>query len=122
MAQLHPDLLAKLGRVLAAMSALGFPMKVTSGVRTVAQQQALYARGRTTPGRIVTNADGIQKRSNHQPHPDGYGHAADCAFAGPDPFGEAQPWAAYGACARAVGLVWGGDWTTFRDRPHVELP
>ena len=24
--------------------------------------------------------------------------------------------------ARAAGLVWGGDWTTIKDEPHVELP
>lgn len=104
------------------MLALGFPMKITAGVRTTAQQQALYAKGRTTPGRIVTNADGVIHKSNHQPHADGYGHAVDCAFQGPDPFGETQPWAAYGACAKAVGLEWGGDFTTLHDRPHVQLP
>ena len=119
---LHPDLLARLDRVLAAMSALGFPMKIVQGVRTVAEQQALYAQGRTTPGRIVTNCDGVTNRSNHQAKANGFGYAADCAFEGADPFGETKPWRAYGACAVAVGLVWGGDWKgSLVDRPHVEL-
>jgi len=50
---------------------------VTSGVRTLAEQQALYAQGRTTKGSIVTNADGVKSKSNHQVKSDGYGHAID---------------------------------------------
>lgn len=119
---LHPRLLEKLDTVLAAMKTLGYPMKIVQGVRTTEQQQALYAQGRTAPGKIVTNCDGVKNKSNHQPKADGFGYAADCAFEGPEPFGENLPWRAYGACAVAVGLVWGGDWKApLVDRPHVEL-
>lgn len=117
----HPDLVARIDKVLAAMSMLGHPMKVVQGLRTTAQQQALYAQGRTAPGRVVTKADGVLAKSNHQAHVDGLGHAVDCAFQLPDPFDEHAPWSAYGACVQAVGLVWGGTWTT-PDRPHAELP
>jgi peptidoglycan L-alanyl-D-glutamate endopeptidase CwlK len=103
------------------MKALGFPMKVIAGLRTTEQQQKLYAQGRTTPGNIVTNADGVKKKSNHQAKADGFGHAADLCFQGPDPFSEKHPWNAYGACAKALGLVWGGDWKVLVDRPHIEL-
>lgn len=119
---LNPILVAKINRVLGAMTALGFPMRPVQGLRTLAQQQALYAQGRTRPGPIVTNADGIVHKSNHQAGKDGLGHAIDCAFVGPDPFGEKMPWGAYGACVRAVGLVWGGDFKALTDRPHAELP
>ena len=120
----HPDLIAKLSRVLAEMMAIGYPMIVTDGVRTLAQQQALWAQGRTKPGRIVTNADGVKNKSNHQPHEDGYGHAVDCAFlVGNQPsWDEHLPWTVYGALAMHYGLVWGGSWTKIIDRPHVELP
>jgi hypothetical protein len=30
-------------------------------------------------------------------------------------------WAAFGACAEAQGLIWGGHFMTIKDRPHVEL-
>lgn len=119
---LHPTLLTKLDRVLAAMAALGFPMEIVQGVRTAEQQQALYAQGRTVPGKTVTNCDGVAKKSNHQPAADGYGHAVDCAFVVDGRVTWDGPWAAYGANAVAVGLVWGGNWKAILDRPHVELP
>lgn len=119
--KLHPTLLIKINQVLAAMDVLGFPMKIVQGVRTVEQQQELYAKGRTTKGPVVTNADGVIKKSNHQVKSDGYGYAVDCAFMGPEPFAESHPWDLYGACIRAVGLTWGGDWKSFVDRPHAEL-
>ena len=124
---LHPDLVAKLTRVFAAMHALGYPMRLIEGVRSAERQQALYAQGRTKPGKIVTNCDGVVKKSNHQAKDDGFGHAVDCAFLD-DPhtprdetYDESMPWNAYGALAEAVGLAWGGRWKDPYDRPHVEL-
>ncbi len=123
LAGVHPQLLEKVGRVLAAMDALGFPMMVTDGLRTVEQQRVLYAQGRTAPGPVVTNCDGATKRSNHQAHIDKFGHAVDCCFViDGKPSWDAQlPWKAYGAAAEAHGLTWGGSWTRLADLPHVEL-
>lgn len=120
----HPTLAAKVTNILLAMAALEHPMCVTAGVRTTAEQQALYAQGRTVPGAIVTQADGVIKQSKHQVHADGFGHAVDCAFLvdGAPSWAEDQPWTLYGEMARTSGLVWGGDWSTLRDRPHLELP
>lgn len=124
---LNPALLEKVDRVLAAMSALGHPMKIVQGLRTVQEQQALFAQGRTLPGKRVTKCDGVVNKSNHQAAADGLGHAVDCAFvddkATPEDetWSDKSPWAVYGACARAVGLKWGGDWAD-PDRPHIELP
>lgn len=124
----HPDLVGKIDRVLSAMWALGFPMQVVQGVRTRAQQQALYAQGRTAPGSIVTNCDGVKTVSNHQQKTDGFGHAVDCAFVDNpstpinETWSDRSPWMAYGACVKAVGLNWGGDFKSLTDRPHAELP
>lgn len=124
--QLHPTLTVRIDRVLAAMRALGFPMHIVQKVRTTEQQQALYAQGRTKPGPLVTNCDGVIKRSNHQIALDSYGHAVDCAFDTADPFNESWPWKAYGALVEAVGLKWGGGAAFLKaginDRPHAELP
>ena len=135
---IHPVLIRKISKVLLAMEALGYPMRPVSGVRTLAEQQALYAQGRTKPGQIVTNANGVPRSkggtgvSSHQTKDDGYGHAVDCAFIDVnDPedssddsidWSDSLPWETYGRCATAVGLLWGGDWKSFKDRPHVELP
>jgi peptidoglycan LD-endopeptidase CwlK len=119
----HPVLVAKVTKILEAMNILGFRMVVTAGVRTVEQQQALYAQGRTRPGNIVTYADGVEKRSNHQPYADGFGHAVDCVFLdehGRPTWDESKPWHLYGACAQSLGLTWGGVWK-MADKPHVEL-
>lgn len=126
----HPDLVARVQLILDGMKLLGFPMMVTDGVRTLKRQQELYAQGRTQPGKIVTNADGVTRKSNHQAKADGYGYAVDCCFlvdidgdGDLDPtWDKARPWERYGALAQALGLVWGGAWTGFVDKPHIELP
>ncbi len=90
-------------------------------MHTAAEQNKLWQQGRVTPGKIVTNANGIDKKSNHQVKADGWGHAVDLYFTTGDPFGEDQPWARFGELCREAGLKWGGDWVRFKDRPHVEL-
>lgn len=131
----HPRLVAAYIRIASALAELGHPILITDGVRTVEQQQALYAKGRTIKGeppytvarplgRTVTQADGVHARSNHQTKADGFGHAIDCAFldaAGRPSWDEDHPWRLYGEAAKSQGLRWGGDWERV-DRPHIELP
>jgi len=50
---------------------------VVSGLRTTQEQQQLFAQGRTMPGKIVTNCDGIIKKSKHQAKENGIGYAVD---------------------------------------------
>ena len=119
----HPDLIAAINKIVKAMDALGHPIMVTQGLRTVTEQKILYAQGRTTAGPIVTNADGVKSKSNHQAHDDGFGHAIDVAFLvdGKPSWDEHLPWRAYGECGKALGLVWGGDFAHLVDKPHLEL-
>lgn len=121
--RVHPDLVERIEQVLVAMAVLGSPMIVTAGARTTAEQQQLYAEGRTAPGTIVTNDDGVTHVSNHQVQTDGYGHAVDCAFLvnGAPSWDAHLPWTLYGALLTKVGLTWGGNWTTLHDLPHAEL-
>ena len=119
----HPDLKARVVALIAALEQQGLDLVITQGVRTVAQQQALYAQGRYKPGKIVTNCDGLVKVSNHQPKADGYGYAVDVAWR--NAHGEIEwigPWETLMTLAESFGLVAGGRWTTFPDRPHLELP
>lgn len=123
---LHPTLILKINKVLAAMKDLGYPMKIVQGLRSTAQQQALFNQGRTTPGKIVTNADGVKVRSNHQANSiDLLGHAVDVAFiptsTRPDMFDLKWPWQLYGIMGETLGLVWGGRFKIV-DLDHMELP
>lgn len=115
----HPVLAERMARVLAAMEALGHPMTVTCGLRSQAEQARLYQQGRTTPGAIVTHADGVKVPSRHQS-----GRAVDCAFMvdNAPSWRDDLPWKAYGYAGIAVGLTWGGLWRGLGDRPHLELP
>lgn len=118
----HPGLIAKLGQVFDALEAVDHPMFVVEGLRTAERQAALYAQGRNGNKQpIVTNCDGVTVKSNHQARADGFGHAADVAFATEKPFDKNNPWSQLGAQAEAVGLVWGGRFKLV-DLDHVELP
>lgn len=122
--RVHPHLEQAVTRVFAAMKLIGHSMKATDGLRTDAQQAALYAQGRTTPGTIVTYADGVITKSNHQAHADRLGHAVDCTFVdeqGQPRWVDSDPWFLFGTAVEAEGLKWGGRFT-HPDRPHVELP
>lgn len=70
----HPDL-AKVMRAANATSPI--PFIIIWGVRLTEEQQKLYAKGRTEAGKIVTQCDGVIKKSEHQIKEDGYGHAVD---------------------------------------------
>lgn len=119
---IHPTLRNELAAIFTEMYSLGYRLFVVQGVRTAAEQAKLYAQGRTSPGKIVTNKDGVKFRSNHQPHADGFGHAVDVAFLGTHPpFDEAWPWELLGTKAEQRNLRWGGRWTHPHDAPHIEM-
>ena len=124
---IHPDLV----RVMKeAIKETPVDFTITDGVRTTAQQKALYAKGRTAPGGIVTNADGVKKKSNHQPKADGHGYAVDLYpyVNGSVDFndkGNQLPVIAAHIMATAkclgVKLRWGGNFKSIKDNPHFEL-
>jgi peptidoglycan L-alanyl-D-glutamate endopeptidase CwlK len=70
----HPNLV-KVIELAVIDSPIDF--MVIEGVRETKRQQDLFAQGRTKPGKIVTYADGVKNKSNHQPKADNYGHAID---------------------------------------------
>jgi len=93
----------------------GITIKVISGLRTYAEQNDLYAQGRTKPGNIVTNARGGY--SNHN-----FGIAFDIGvFEGSSYKDESPKYKAVGALGTDLGLEWGGNWKTIQDEPHFQL-
>jgi peptidoglycan L-alanyl-D-glutamate endopeptidase CwlK len=93
---------------------------VTCTHRSVEEQQELYSHGRSKPGAIVTQVDGINHKSNHNYYPS---RAIDFAIVlGGKITWQEDEYKLAGPYFKARGLIWGGDWKTFKDWPHVELP
>lgn len=116
--KVHPELKRRAEILLARLAGQGITVEVVQGLRTPEEQDALYAQGRTKPGRIVTYAKRWQ--SNHN-----YGLAVDlCPFVNGKPQWNApqEVWKLIGKSAESLGLEWGGRWAKFRDLPHVQMP
>lgn len=105
-----------IARELVHKAALaGITIRVISGLRSYAEQDALYAKGRTAPGPIVTNAAG--GHSNHN-----FGIAFDIGvFEGNNYLGDSPKYKAVGVIGMDLGLEWGGNWVTIVDQPHFQL-
>ena len=54
----HPRLQKLAAELIQKCAEQGLKIKIGETFRTVAEQDALYAQGRTKPGKIVTNAQG----------------------------------------------------------------
>lgn len=130
LADLHPDL-RKRFEILVTLWNLRYSYRrliVTCTHRNLAAQAALYAQGRTKPGRIVTWCDGISRKSRHNLLP---AEAVDVAVrllpGEPDVVKPTVSWnvALYRpllSLATETGLVSGGSWKKSPDWPHLELP
>lgn len=122
---LLPDVQKIFNRVIELAQAAGLDVQVSCGYRTPEEQNELYKIGRTKPGKIVTNAKAWQ--SAHQ-----YKIAADLFFIIKDKDGkEKAEWnlakykKVWTACVKdgldKKGLIWGGNWTSFKDNPHFQV-
>lgn len=114
LARAAPSLQTKVKALILAAADDGIVLQVVQGLRTFAEQDALYAQGRTRAGAIVTHARGGQSHHN-------FGLACDLA---PVVNGQVswndKLFTPIGHWADLTGLSWGGKWK-FRDLPHVEL-
>jgi peptidoglycan L-alanyl-D-glutamate endopeptidase CwlK len=122
LANVNPVLAAKVRAAAEQLAESGTYLLVVSGLRTAAEQDALYAQGRNgVPGHIVTNARA--GRSMHN-----YGLAVDIVPYLSGPSGELNwdentpQFRAMVAALEGQGLVWGGAWKTFPDDDHFQMP
>ena len=95
----------------------GLYIMFSDGHRTAAQQNALFAQGRTKPGKIVTNARAGQSLHN-------YGVAFDMFITNKN--GTSASWDTAklnqaGQMAEQLGFEWGGRWKSIVDRPHIQM-
>ena len=115
----HPQLQTLAGKLVEDCSKQGLIIKIGETYRTVAEQDALYAQGRTTSGNIVTNAPGSTYSSYHQ-----WGTAFDIyRNDGQGAYNEAGNFfGRVGEIGVSIGLEWGGNWKSPVDKPHFQLP
>lgn len=129
---LHPKLRDEAKSILSEIneSLIGSAIcRFSHTLRTFAEQDALYAIGRTKPGKIVTNAKGGESYHN-------YGLAIDIVLlkdtnkdgtfdtasweTNVDFDGDGIPdWMEVVKIFKLYGWTWGGDWK-FTDKPHFE--
>ena len=121
--RVHPKLVMVVKRAIVITKQ---DFSVLEGVRTMARQRMLKAKGKSTT-----------LRSYHLLQGTGYAHAVDL---GPYPYGadldgdgihNGADWDCYypiedamkqAAKELSVPLTWGGDWKTFKDGPHFQIP
>ena len=117
--KLHPKLQKKLSELESACKKAGLKIQITECVRTVSEQDALYAQGRTKPGVKVTNAPGYSYSSHHM-----WGTAFDfCRADGKGAYYDKDGFfTKVGKIGKSLGLEWGGDWKSLVDKPHFQLP
>ena len=113
---LLPPVRQRVEKFIALCRAVGIDLLVTSTYRDNESQNALYAQGRTAPGRIVTNAKAGQSWHN-------YRCAVDVV-----PLTNGKPnwnvkdpvWQTVGQLGKQAGLEWAGDWKRFKEYPHFQ--
>lgn len=108
-ATLHRVVQPKARQMVKLAAENGITIKITSGTRTYAEQDKLFAQGG------VTKARGGQ--SNHN-----FGLAFDITiFKDGQPVWESPQYKTLGGLGKSLGFTWGGDWTSIVDEPHFEL-
>lgn len=125
-AKLHPSVREEVTQIITqcdkALTGKA-KIRITQGLRNNAEQDAMYAHGRTAPGKKITNAKGGQSIHN-------YGFAVDICLIidGKASWETAKDWdndqiADWYECVKIFALhgwEWGGNWKTFKDMPHFE--
>lgn len=119
-ATLHPDIHQRAATFIAAAKNLasqrGLDVKCICGLRTWEEQAALYAKGRTAPGPIVTKAQPGASMHN-------YGLAIDIGVFSKDGktyHGDHALYRELGPLGESLGFEWGGRWK-FNDEPHYQF-
>jgi peptidoglycan LD-endopeptidase CwlK len=116
LSQVFPGLADKVRAMAAQLEAEGIDIRVTQSLRSMAEQEALYAQGRTEPGQIVTDARPGSSWHN-------YGLAVDVAPLTPQgvDWNIAHPvWGRIVAVGTSLGLFAGAEFRTFPDWPHFQ--
>lgn len=113
---LYPGFSVKVQTLLSLARESGLNVDAYQTYRSFQDQTKEYAKGRTGPGKKVTNAKAGQSWHN-------YGLAVDIVFktsSGKWSWAENNNWGMLGRIGKSLGLEWGGNWKSL-DRPHFQL-
>ena len=113
---LLPAVKERVERFIASAKTEGIDLLVTSTYRDNESQNALYAQGRTTAGRIVTNAKAGQSFHNYRCAVD----VVPIVNGKPRWDAKDEVWQTIGKLGKAEGLEWAGDWKRFKEYPHFQ--
>ena len=94
----------------------GIDLLVTSTYRDNESQQALYEQGRTTAGKVVTNAKAGDSWHNWRCAVD----VVPMVNGKPDWDGSHPIWVKVGELGQQAGLEWAGEWRTFKELAHFQ--
>jgi len=112
---LHPLVVEKARQLIELAQADGIEILVTSTLRSFEEQAELFAIGRTKPGKIVTNAKGGESWHN-------FGLAFDVVpLVNGKAIWDSPFWSQIGELGKQIDLTWGGDFKSFKDKPHFEF-
>jgi peptidoglycan LD-endopeptidase CwlK len=118
-ADVYPPLMALVMKLLENCEARGIRYYAISGLRSHAEQNALYAQGRTAPGKVVTKAKGGESFHNFGLAVD-FCRDKDMTRAGLQPDWDKASYAMLAEEAQKLGLEAGLYWK-FVDAPHIQL-
>lgn len=112
---LHPLIQCDVANIInEAEAKLNVKFRVTQALRTIAEQDGLYAQGRTVGGSIVTNARGGKSYHN-------YGLAFDVAIIENNGvIWDSPEYKNLSTIASNYGFDWGGNFTNLKDEPHFQ--
>lgn len=112
---LHPEVRSRCQAFIDHCAAVGIDVLVTSTFRDNESQAAIYAQGRTSPGRKVTNA-----QPGHSFH--NYRLAFDFVpiVGGKAVWDDDALFKRCGEIGENCGLEWAGRWKSFPEYPHMQ--
>lgn len=113
---LHPIVREATEKLIAVCKEKGIDIIIAQAYRSIPEQNALYAKGRTKPGPKVTNARGGTSYHN-------YGLAIDYCLKvdGKAIWTVNKDWRTVATEAKKLGFEWGGEWKSFVDYPHLQM-
>lgn len=114
-ALLHPKVRASFQAFIeASEEKYNITIRIVQGLRTFAEQDAIYQQGRTTPGKIVSNAPAGSSYHN-------YGLAVDIVPLNGHTMDWDYDFGKWAPIAAQYKITWGGNFPgTFKDYDHFE--